>query len=176
MNSGTIKIRMTTKRKKNKPGENASQTESSPPKSEISPWRTPAGIAALIGAIAALITALVAAIQLLQSSQETKKSEANCDQYFVGNVVETQMGVPDEITINSIGLIIVKIRQNNELIGSIKIIPNTSDKPVFFIGDANCVQILGATNFEFNTWNKVKITDHQIEFKYDDTAKTLSIR
>ena len=168
---------MATKQKKKQDLEYDSQTKGSLSKSERSPWKTPTGIAALIGAIAALITALVAAVQLLQSpAQATKKSEANCDQYFVGNVVETQMGVPDEIAINSIGLIIVKIRQNNELIGSIKIIPNTSDKPVFFLGDANCVQILGATNFEFNNWNKVKITDHQIEFKYDDTAKTLSIR
>ena len=168
---------MATKQKKNQQKEQASQTENSLPKPEISPWKTPTGIAALLGAIAALITAVVAAIQVLQSPvQETRKSEPNCDQYFVGNVVETQMGVPDEITINTIGLIIVKIRQNSELIGSIKIVPNNSAEPVFFLGDANCVQVLGATNFEFNTWNKVKISDHQIEFKYDDVAKTLSIR
>lgn len=167
---------MATKRKNNRQGEHVSQTENSPSQSEISPWKTPTGIAALIGAIAALITALVAAIQLLQSPQEAKKSEANCDQYFVGNVVETQMGVPDEIKITDLGLIIVKIRQNSELIGSIKIITNNSDGPVFFLGDANCVQILGATGFQFNSWNNVTITDHQIEFKYDDVTNTLSIR
>ena len=164
---------MATKRKRDQPaGQENSQTQP-----ELSPWRTPTGIAALIGSVAALITALVAAIQLVQApAPDGKKSEANCDQYFVGNVVETQIGVPDEVTITDFGLIIVKIRQNSELVGSIKIITNNSDGPVFFLGDANCVQILGATRFQFNEWNTVTITDHQIKFRYDDVTKKLSIR
>ncbi|HKY53950.1 MAG TPA: hypothetical protein VJM08_06565 [Anaerolineales bacterium] len=168
---------MAPKQQKNQNMKEALQAQNSSPKSELSPWKTPTGIAALIGSVAALITALVAAVQLLQSpAQKGIKSEPNCDQYFVGNVVETQIGVPDEVTITDLGLIIVKIRQNSELIGSIKIITNNTDGPVFFLGDANCVQILGATRFQFNKWNKVTITDHKIEFKYDDATNTFSIR
>lgn len=167
---------MTTKQKKKSQAEDVSPSENNSSKSDLSAWKTPTGIAALIGALAALITALVAAIQLFQADSHARKSSANCDQYFVGNVVETQMGVPDEVTINNSGLIIVKIRQNSELIGSIKIIPDNADGPVFFLGDARCVQILGATNFQFNKWNDINISGHQIEFKYDDASKTLSIR
>jgi hypothetical protein len=163
---------MVTKQKKN-----SQKEQNNLPKSERSPWKTPTGIAALIGALAALITALVAAIQVFQAeTSSAQKSSGNCDQYFVGNVVETQMGVPDAVSIKNTGLIIIKIRQNSELIGSIRIIPDNPDGPVFFLGEANCVQVLGATKFQFNKWNEIIITDHQIEFKYDDVSKTLSIR
>ena len=53
---------MAQKQKKNHQVEDALQAQNSSSKSELSPWKTPTGIAALIGATAALITSLVAAI------------------------------------------------------------------------------------------------------------------
>jgi hypothetical protein len=147
----------------------------------VSAWKTPAGIAAILGALATLITAIVGVYNALgknsppptpTSSPEAIMNISFCDGYFEGWVFEAQAGTPTEIDLKDYDYVTVKLMAGAKLIGSIRYVPSINS---VLIADQNCGQLLGATEILPDTDNEFGFEEHVVTYKSNSTDNNFRV-
>ena len=142
---------------------------------QVSAWKTPAGIAAILGAIATLITALVGAYSLLNktppaaiptepSAETIIDSNKYCDGYFEGWVFDVQAGTPAAIELQDYDVVTIKLMSGNALIGSIRYIPSLA---TVLIADEKCFELQPATEILPDIENRFDFDELTAVYKYE---------
>lgn len=167
--------------KKTKPKTDTNTKAETKPE-QVSAWKTPAGIAAILGAIATLITALVGAYSLLNKthpqstttapSEETIINPNYCDGYFEGWVFDVQVGTPSIIEILNYDVVTIKLTSGNTLIGSIRYIPSIK---TVLIADDECFELQPPTEILSDTDNRFDFDEFNVEYKYESAENKMLI-
>ena len=170
------------KNKKSK-SKSSEQDQTETKSAQVSAWKTPAGIAAILGAIATLITALVGAYSLLNKTPpaaiptelpaETIIDSNNyCDGYFEGWVFDVQAGTPAAIELHDYDVITIKLMSGNTLIGSIRYIPSLT---TVLIANEECVQLQPPTEILPDTENRFDFDDFIALYEHEQTNNRMLV-
>lgn len=160
---------------------NAGSTKPEEKSKNGSPWNTPTGIAAIVGAIATLITALTGLftvlpkISLLPATPTLKviTITANpCDKYFEGNIVEVEAGVPANIDLSLQKTTTIKFMDNTNLIGSLKLI---SEINTVFTANEKCEQTQPPITIKPSVSIEAYFDDFTATYIFDQSTNTLNV-
>lgn len=152
-----------------------------PPAAEaVSPWKTPTGITAIIGAVTALIIAITNLLPLISKPAAVVTATAAmepvlvnyCDGFFEGHVIEAQIGIPIAVDTSVEKLITVKLMNNVLLIGSLKFVSAIN---TIMIADAKCEELLKPTPIKASLDNNFLFGDYSLTYNYDEQAKKLNL-